>query len=102
VAETFRENIEHDRVRIAILGKLRARHRVHLAVATAIEDAVGIEDLHAELALEVAQQAEHAIDRAAARLAALVDADDEEAALDEIAARGDRLAMGRPAFQKVV
>ena len=56
-----------------------------MTVAVAEEDAVRIEDLHAELRLELAQRAEHPIDRASRRLGLMIDGDDEEAALDHVA-----------------
>ena len=63
---------------IAAIAEIGAAERFDAAVGVADEDAVGVEDGDAEVALELAEESEHAVDRAAGGLAALVDGDGEE------------------------
>ena len=102
ISQAFDQRVEYDGVRIAALAEVRARDGMRSAVRAPIEDAIGVEDADAEVAFEVLEESEHAIDRTAGRLAGAIDGDDEKAALNHIATRNDRRAMSRPAGQKLV
>src|SRR5947209_14639094 len=67
VAESFCQRVVDDGVAIAAIAEIGAAERVDAAIAVAHEDAVRVEDLYAEVALELAEEPEHAIDRAAGR-----------------------------------
>src|SRR3954449_9804658 len=56
VAESFCECVVDDGVAIGAIAKIGTRERVHVAVAVADEDAVRVEDLDAEVALELAEE----------------------------------------------
>src|SRR4051795_2522367 len=71
-----------------------------MAVAVADEDAIRVENLHAEVALELAEESEHAIDRAAGCFAALIDGDGEKTVLDQRTRRGHRSAVSLPSIEK--
>src|SRR5260221_5666 len=82
-AEAFGHGVVDDGVAIAAIAEIGAGERFDAAVAVTDEDAVGVENLNAEAALELAEQSEHAVDRAAGRFAAFVDGDGQETVLDE-------------------
>src|SRR5207302_2169239 len=96
VAEAFRHRVVDGGVAIAAVAEIGASKRFDAAVSVANEDAIGVENLHAEVVLELAKESEHAIDRAAGRFAALVDRDGEKAAFDELARRRHGSAVRGP------
>src|SRR4051812_25319124 len=71
-----------------------------MTVAVADEDAIRIENLNAEVALELAEEPEHPIDRAAGCFAALIDGDGEETVLDQRARRGHGSPVGLPSIEE--
>src|SRR4051794_12241939 len=71
-----------------------------MAIAVADENAIRIENLDAEVALELAEESEHTIDRAAGRFAAFIDSDGEEAVLDQRARRGHGSPVSLPSIEK--
>src|SRR5258708_39164878 len=71
-----------------------------MAVTVTDEHPVGLEDLYSETSFELAQQAEHPVDRATRGLGAFVDGDDEETALDDRPRRGDRHVVRGPGVEE--
>jgi uncharacterized tellurite resistance protein B-like protein len=102
LAETLGQRVENESVGICVFTKAGPRDGMHRAVTTAIEDSVGLEDLDAVVALELLQQTEHLVDRAAGCLALLVDGDHQKAAVQKIARGSDRNLVRGPAIEKFV
>ncbi len=63
--ESLRKNVEHDRIPVAQLAKLRPAQRTDSAGLIAAEDTICLKNGNCELTLEPLEQAEHPIDRAA-------------------------------------
>jgi len=83
------------------IAELAARDRVHAVILTQ-EDAIRIEDGHAELALERAQRSEHPIDRASRLLASLVGRDDQKTPLAQVASAANRNSVRGPVVEERV
>lgn len=66
------------------------------------EHAGTVEDADTELALEIAQGAEHPVDRATRRFSLPVDGDHEEGSFDEIAACVDRTSVRGPVREETI
>src|SRR5205814_3748188 len=71
VAQALGQRVEDDGVRVGGGAERVARHGADVTVAVPHEDAVRIEAADGEVALELLQQSEHAIDGAAGGLAPL-------------------------------
>ena len=102
VTEAFGGGVEDDGVTVAPLGELRARNRIDMTVAMPDEDAIRIEDRHAEIALQLAKRSEHAVDGAAGRLRIFVYGHDQERALPKFARGADCLAVRVPIGEKAI
>jgi len=101
VAEALDEDVENRGLRARSRAEIATRRRLD-GLAVAIEDPIGVEDLHVQLAFELAERAEHAIDRAARLFAILVGCDDEEASFLQIAGAADRNPVRGPVVEKRV
>src|SRR5688500_13487483 len=98
---SFRGHVEHRCGQARRVAELVARHRANAALV-AQEDAIGIEDLNAEVLLEVTKRGEHPIDRTSGALAALVRRDDQKTPFPQLALAANRVAVRRPLIEKRV
>ncbi len=102
LAEALGQGVEDDGVGIGRVAELVAGHGGDPAVSVTDEDALRLENRHAELALELAEEAEHPVDGAAGGLARLVDGDEKKAVVQDLARRGDRDVVRGPVAEKEV
>src|SRR5229473_7255093 len=100
--KAFRNCVKNDCLRPGAVAEFAAAGRLNLAVAAEIEDPVRIENRDSELPLELLQQPEHTIDRTTRCFRTLIDADDQKAAVQEIARGNDRLPMRPPVVEKAI
>ena len=102
LAEALGQGVKNDGVRIAIFPEAGAGDGVDRAVAAPIEDPIRLENGDAVVALQLLEQTEHLVDRAAGGLAPLVDSDHQETAVKEIAPGSDRHLVRGPAIEELV
>src|SRR5687768_12626305 len=98
-AELLSGDIEDGRREVSGFAELLASHGANLSVL-AEKDPVRVENLHAEVALELAKDAEHLVDRASRALAGLVGGDDQKTPLAQVASPSDGIAVSRPLVEE--
>lgn len=100
LADALGKSVEDDGIVITFVTKSGAGDGQDGTVGRPVEDSIGIKDGDLEVTLELLQQAEHSVDRAAGRFGLSVDADDQEAAVQKIASRDDGSSVRGPLIEK--